>query len=92
MENELTLKQESTALLHEQTLDKIATALYDVRKYGDFEEARKMAGTILNNIENDPPIREDKVELAKQRIKSGYYSRYKVIDKTAENLLNAMDC
>ncbi len=83
-------KTHLAAMLYNEAVRKIALALYDIRKYGDFNDACETAQKMLNSMEKDPPVRKDKVELARQRMKSGYYNDVKVIEKTAENLLKYM--
>lgn len=83
-------KKQIAAMLYNEAVRKIALALYDIRKYGDFNDACETAQKMLTSIDQDPPVRKDRVELAKRRMKSGYYNNLHVIEKTAENLLKHM--
>ncbi|MFZ5519414.1 MAG: flagellar biosynthesis anti-sigma factor FlgM [Candidatus Zhuqueibacterota bacterium] len=83
-------KKHVATMLYNEAVRKIALGLYDIRKYGDFEDACETAQKMLSSIEQDPPIREDKVALAKQRVRSGYYNQRHVIEQTVENLLKYM--
>ena len=83
-------KSHIATMLYNEAVRKIALALYDIRKYGDFNDACETAQKMLTSMEQDTPIRREKVELAKQRMKSGYYNNLNVIEKTAENLLKYM--
>jgi len=83
-------KKHVATMLYNEAVRKIALELYDIRKYGDFDDACETAQKMLNSIEDDPPIREDRVELARQRMKSGYYNQRPIIEETVTNLLKYM--
>jgi flagellar biosynthesis anti-sigma factor FlgM len=52
-------------------------------------ELRDRVATLKQDLAALPDVRQDKVELARQRLASGYYDRAEVQERIAESLLDS---
>ena len=68
-------------------IDKLALALQEIKPYKNHDNAYNTAKRLMNEMNSEKEIRKDKVNLARQRIKSRFYFKREVLSKIADNIL-----
>lgn len=68
-------------------IKKLALALQDIELYKNYNDAYKAAKRLLSEMKPETPNRDDRIKLAKERIKSGYYNKKEILSQIADNLL-----
>ena len=71
--------------INNRNINGLALALYEVPYYTKFNDAYEAAKQMINS---EDEIRRDKVKLAQERFRSGYYHKKEVLLKVADKILN----
>jgi len=78
-------KTEDSVVISENAREKLA-------KLADAALSKYGLGDMpsMKTEKDDPDLRIDKIKLAKERIESGYYRQYNVVEKIADKLANGI--
>lgn len=76
---------------NESKIKRIAKELYEIPSNEHVEEAFEATKELMDTLQLQSQNREDKIQLAKKRMQSGYYNRKDVLAKIAKKLLDEFD-
>ncbi|MBN2013465.1 hypothetical protein JW960_29310 [candidate division KSB1 bacterium] len=76
---------------HSTKISRIAAELYEATTPDKVEDAFQATKELMGNMKLHSQLREDKIKLARERIRSGYYNRKDVMAKIASEILKEFD-
>jgi len=69
-------------------VNRLALALQEIDLYKNYDDAYRLAERLMSEMDTGvQQIREDKVSLARERIKSRYYFKKQVLSQIADKIL-----
>ena len=76
---------------HSTNISRIAAELYEATPPEKLADAFQATKELMGHMKLHSQMREDKIKLARERIRSGYYNRKDVMAKIASLILREFD-
>jgi hypothetical protein len=85
------LEHEIKIYRHSTKISRIAAELYEATPPDKIEEAFSATKELMGNMKLHSQLREEKLKLARERVRNGYYNRKDVMAKIASEILKEFD-
>ncbi len=85
------MANEAKIYRHSTNVSRIAAELYEGVPPEKAERAFHATKDLMNTMKLKSLLRQDKIELARERIRTGYYNRKDVLSKIANEILKDFD-